>query len=225
MQDPIQAPVSSDPQTPAPRGMRKRWLALLVVIGAVAGTALAFVPQAIEWWRHDDMAPLERPWINAPFITTPMDVVDQMLEAAEVQEGEMLYDLGCGDGRIAIVAAEKYGCRSKGFDIDPDRIRDSRANAKNRGVEDRVTFEQKDVLTLDLSEADVVALYLLPRYVEKLLPAFENLRPGARIVSHDFHVEGWTADREIRYTSAEDNQLHRIFVWIAPITPPRETEP
>ncbi len=213
------SPAPTEPQWSGRQGLGPRRIILLVAVGAVLGTLFALAPQMLRHWGLDPK-PLERPWVNAPYITTPMDVVDQMLLAAEVKEGEVLYDLGCGDGRIAVVAAEKFGCRSKGFDIDPDRIRESRENARNRGVADRATFEQKDVLTLDLSEADVVAFYLLPRYLEKLLPEFQKLRPGTRIVSHDFTLDDWPADREIRYTSAEDNQLHRIFVWVAPITPP-----
>jgi ribosomal protein L11 methylase PrmA len=116
--------------------------------------------------------------------------VDKMLELAEVKKSDVVYDLGCGDGRIPVTAAKKYGCKSWGFDVDPERIKDSLANVKKNGVEDLVTIEKKDIFTLDLSKANVITLYLLPSLNVKLIPQLEKLKDGSRIVSHDFDMRG-----------------------------------
>ena len=216
-------PGSSEPAQDPSRTSR-RWPIVKVALFLLAAAgASAWATWQLKHWENDGTA-LDRPWINAPFITTPMDVVNEMVKAADVKESDLLYDLGCGDGRIAIVAAEKTGCRSMGFDIEAARIEESRANAKTRGVEDRTAFELRDVFTLDFHDVDVVAFYLLPRYMQKLMPQFQQLRPGARVVAHDFGIDGVKPDREIHFTSAEDQQMHRIFVYIAPINPPPAKE-
>src|SRR6187399_1520097 len=120
------------------------------------------------------------------YVPTPEPVVDRMLELAAVDEDDIVYDLGCGDGRIVITAAQRYGVKAWGFDIDPVRVAEARANAKAAGVEDLVTIEQKDIFTLDLSPASVVTLYLLPELNVRLIPQLAQLEPGSRIVSHDF---------------------------------------
>jgi SAM-dependent methyltransferase len=194
---------------------------LLLIFVALVAAGSSYATRELREWSVDP-TPLNRPWNNAPYIQTPMSVVEKMLEAAEVKESDVLYDLGCGDGRIAIVAAEKYGCRSAGFDIDPDRIRDSRANAETRGVQNLTTFEERDVFTLDLSQCDVAAMYLLPRYMTRLVPQFQAMRPGSRIVAHDFGIEGIPPDQTIKVT--EDGADHYIKVWIAPLKVPEEVQ-
>jgi SAM-dependent methyltransferase len=166
---------------------------------------------------HQDTAPLERPQVNAPFVRTPEEVVDQMLELARPQENELLYDLGCGDGRIVVHAAEKYRCRAVGFDIDPERVSEARENARRHGVEDRVTIQEQDIFTLDLSQADIVTLYLLPRLNEKLIPQLERLKPGARVVSHDFDLPGVVPEETVEFTNAEGERTRVLYLWVAPL--------
>jgi ribosomal protein L11 methylase PrmA len=191
----------------------------LLIALAVVGGGAALARWGIQHWTFDP-TPLKQPWNDAPYITTPMDVVEKMLEVAEVRQGDVLYDLGCGDGRIAVTAAEKYGCRSSGFDIDPERIRDSLENARRRGVEDLTTFEQRDVFTLDLSEVDVAAMYLLPRFMTRLVPQFNQMRPGSRIVAHDFAIAGIPPDKEVKMISQEDGKEHTVYLWITPLQEP-----
>lgn len=128
----------------------------------------------------------------APYVPTPQLVVDRMLELAEVTSRDVVYDLGCGDGRIVITAAKKYGARGVGIDIDPDRIREAEANAKMAGVEKLVIFVRQDAMTVDVSPASVVTLYLLSSSNLKLRPRLtKQLKPGSRIVSHAFSMGDW----------------------------------
>jgi ribosomal protein L11 methylase PrmA len=129
----------------------------------------------------------------------------------------LLYDLGCGDGRIVVTAAKKYGCRAIGYDIDPQRIEESRENVEQNNVGHLVSIEHKDIFTLDLSRANVITLYLLPELNVKLIPQLEKLKPGSRIVSHDFDMEGVKPDEVIQFTSEEDGGEHEIYLWTAPL--------
>ena len=132
----------------------------------------------------------------APYIPTPQEVVNRMLELAEVTTTDIVYDLGSGDGRIPITAAKRYGARGVGIDFDPQRIAESNANARREGVTDRVEFILGDVLQADVSEATVVTLYLLSSSNIKLRPILtRQLSPGTRIVSHAFDMGDWLADR------------------------------
>ncbi len=155
------------------------------------------------------------------YVPTPQKVVDKMLAVAKVGKGDVLYDLGCGDGRIVVTAAKELGIEGFGFDVDPRRIRESRQNAKKAGVEHLATFEQKDIFTVDLSRATVVTLYLLPELNVKLIPQLEKLKPGARIVSHDFDIEGvqwekcWTVVAKA-HRSPYDRE-HYVYLWKTPL--------
>src|SRR5580765_5630025 len=123
------------------------------------------------------------------FLPTPQNVVDAMLTLAHVTPADVVFDLGSGDGRIPITAATKYGARGVGVEIDPDRIREATANLARAGVADRVTFLNQDLFETDLRSATVVTLFLLPSLNQRLIPKFrQQLRPGARIVSHHFHM-------------------------------------
>ena len=148
---------------------------------------------------------------------TPNNVVKKMLDLANVGKGDVVYDLGCGDGRIVVLAAKTRGARGKGYDIDPERIKESRENAKTHQVEKLVTFEQKDIFGLDLSGASVVTLYLLPRLNARLIPQLEKMKPGSRIVSHEFDMEGVTPDKTLTVLSKEDNEKHRLYLWTVPL--------
>jgi SAM-dependent methyltransferase len=150
------------------------------------------------------------------FVPTPQDVVDKMLEIAKVQKTDVLYDLGCGDGRIVATAAKKYGCQAVGYDIDPIRIEESLDTVKLSGVEQLVKIEQRDIFTLDLSPANVVTLYLLPELNVKLIPQLKKLKPGSRIVSHDFRMKGVKPDMMVRL-SGDDGKTHKVFLWTTPL--------
>lgn len=146
------------------------------------------------------------------YVPTPHQIVDRMLDAANVRMGDVVYDLGCGDGRMVIAAAKKYSTRGYGVDLDPRRIREARANAKKAGVEHLVTFEVGDMFETDISEATVVLLYLLPELNKRLKPKLlSELRPGARVVSHDWDMgKDWPPDREIKLGTSG------IYLWRIP---------
>jgi precorrin-6B methylase 2 len=153
----------------------------------------------------------------APYVPTPPDVVERMLQLARVTTSDVVYDLGCGDGRIPITAAVKYRARGVGIDIDPKRIEESRANAKAAGVEHLVEFRLEDVLKSDVSGATVVTLYLLSSSNAKLQPALKaQLRPGARIVSHAFSMgREWPADKVEQFTSDRGDEV-TLYLWTIP---------
>jgi SAM-dependent methyltransferase len=151
----------------------------------------------------------------APFLPTPMCVVDKMLELADVDDNDIVYDLGCGDGRIVIAAAKKYGARGVGLDIYPQWIKKSQTNAKKAGVESSVEFRLEDAMSADISEATVVALYLLPESNDLLRPMLEKqLKPGALIVTHNYHISGWS-DKEVCVETLKDSfgKEHTVFVY------------
>jgi cyclopropane fatty-acyl-phospholipid synthase-like methyltransferase len=133
---------------------------------------------------------------EVPFVPTPPEVVDRMLEMAQVKPGDVIYDLGSGDGRIIIRAAQRYGVRGVGIEIDADLVQKARDNAFKEKVEDLVEFRMQDALTVDVSPATVVTLYMLPEFNAKLRPIFDKeLKPGSRVVSHDFEIQGWVPDK------------------------------
>lgn len=162
----------------------------------------------------EELKPIRTP--DVIYVPTPYDVVDKMLELAKVKKGDVVYDLGCGDGRIVVTAAKKYGVKAVGFDIDPQRIKEARENVKKNRVEDLVRIEEKDIFTLDLRDATVITLYLLPRLNVKLIPQLEKLKPGCRIVSHDFDMEGVIPDKVVHFKSANGHE-HTIYLWTTPL--------
>jgi SAM-dependent methyltransferase len=156
----------------------------------------------------------DRPASQVPYVPTPADVVDRMLALANVSSSDVVYDLGCGDGRIVVAAAKKYGARAVGFDIDPDRIRESEANAKAAGVEHLVSFKQQDILTVDLSPASVVTLYLLSEWNLRLRPALTSqLKPGSRVVSHAFTMGDWEPEKTEVFTDSGGSP-RSLYRWI-----------
>ncbi len=152
------------------------------------------------------------------YVPTPQEVVDKMLELARVTKDDLVYDLGCGDGRIVVTAAKKYGCKAVGFDVAKKRIQESLENVKKNNVGDLVEIQQKDIFTLDLSKANVITLYLLPELNVKLIPQLEKLKPGSRIVSHDFDMEGVKPDQVVEVkSSGESWNEHTIYLWTTPL--------
>ena len=140
----------------------------------------------------------------APYVPTPQDVVERMLALAGVTKNDVVYDLGCGDGRIPIAAARMYGARGVGVDIDPERIAEANANAKAAGVEHLVTFRLQDAMKTDVSPATVVTTYLLTASNLKLRPLLTaQLKPGSRIVAHSFGFGDWTPEKADSFTDAE----------------------
>jgi tRNA G37 N-methylase Trm5 len=151
------------------------------------------------------------------YVPTPNEVVDKMFELADIRPGEVVYDLGCGDGRIPVLASKKYGVRSWGFDINPVRVKESLENVQKNNVQHLVTIKQQDIFELDLSKADVITLYLLPRLNVKLIPQLDKLKPGCRIVSHDFNMEGVRPKREINFRPSDGSREHRVYLWVTPL--------
>jgi len=150
------------------------------------------------------------------WVPTPQPVVDRMLELAKVTKNDVLYDLGCGDGIIVVTAAKKVGCKAVGFEIYPPRVRLSRENVKKNGVEGLVTIKQADIFKQDLSPASVITLYLLPSLNVKLIPQLEKLKPGSRIVSHDFAMEGVKPDR-VEQVRVPGGREHTVYLWTTPL--------
>lgn len=172
------------------RGMI-RVICVLIAVAAAAPAAAQF--------RYD-----------VPYVPTPPVVVEEMLRLANVGPADFVIDLGSGDGRILIAAAEKFGARGVGVDLDPDRIEESVYGAQLAGVSDRVAFQQQDLFKFDISRASVVTMYLLPSVNLKLRPRLlSELKPGTRIVSHDFDMQDWQPDRK---STVRKN----VFFWIVP---------
>jgi precorrin-6B methylase 2 len=157
----------------------------------------------------------QEPASLAPYVPTPYDVVNRMLELAGVTKDDVVYDLGCGDGRIVITAAARFGARGVGIDYDPERIAEANANAERAGVQDLVTFIEQDAMQVDVSEATVVTLYLLSSSNRKLRPILtRQLRPGSRIVSHAFRMGDWDPT-ETKHFDDERGNARTIYLWRA----------
>jgi hypothetical protein len=176
--------------------MRRRAAALLTLAAMLAAPAAA----AQNWTTIDVL-----------YVPTPLDVVEEMLRMARVGKGDVLYDLGSGDGRIPVAAAKKFGIRATGIDIDPERIREAEGNASAAGVGALVRFRQEDLFKADFRDATVVTLYLQPHLNLRLRPRLRSeLRPGTRIVSHQFDMGDW------RPEETWERGGHRIFLWTVP---------
>lgn len=167
------------------------WLITLVPLVMIAAVIVAMT--------QDGARRPERK-LDVWYVPTTTEVVNRMLDMADIGPLDVVYDLGCGDGRIVIAAAKQYGARGVGVDLDPARIREARANAKAAGVEKLVTFRVEDLFKTDLTEATVVALYLLPELNRRLIPKlFAELPDGARVVSHDWDMgKDWPADEYVK---------------------------
>jgi len=148
---------------------------------------------------------------DVPYVPSPPEVVEAMLKLAEVKKTDTVYDLGCGDGRIVIAAAEKYQAHGVGIDINPERIKEAEENARKAGVSDRVKFIEKNLFEADIRPATVVTLYLLPDVNLRLRDRLRNeLKPGTRVVSHSFNMGDWAPDKQIEVNSRS------VYLWIIP---------
>ncbi len=183
-----------------------------VLIGLFTLCALvaprAALAQEFPWEQY-------KSW-DVPFVPTPHEVVKEMLRMARIKPGDLLYDLGCGDGRIVIAAAKTYGIRAIGIDIDPVRISESVANAAEAGVSGKVKFIQKDLFESDFSDASVITMYLLTSVNLRLRPKLlSELRPGTRLVSHRFEMGEWTPD-ETSSAEFDGNDSRLVYFWVVP---------
>ena len=159
------------------------------------------------------------PMANDPYVPTPQRVVDAMLAMAQIDSDDVIYDLGCGDGRMVVTAVKDFGAKQGvGVDIDPERIAESRENAEEADVADKTEFIEASFFDVDFSDATVMALYLLPDTLEKLRPEFEaQLEPGTRIVTHDFRIAGWEPVAEKQVPTPEDAvSSGTIYLWEVP---------
>jgi len=174
------------------------------LIGILAATTLIMLSQAGVQQKKPEV----------PYVPTPEEVVEEMLRIARVGKADVLYDLGCGDGRIVITAAKKFGCRGVGIDIDPQRIKESRENAIKEGVSDRVQFYQMDLFEADIGEATVVTLYLLSKVNLRLRPKlFKELNPGTRVVSHAFNMGNWEPDASSSVRTSDYLSEYIVDYW------------
>ena len=176
-----------------------------LLLSAAAGAGLSLSPLRFAL-AQDAAVP---PKLDVPFVPTPQEVVDRMLALAKVGKTDMLYDLGCGDGRIVITAAKQFGAHGVGIDLNPERIAEAHANAKKAGVDGRVTFRQANLFETDLSPASVVSLYLLPDVNLKLRPRlWSQLKPGSRVVSHAFDMgPEWPPEQTV------DADGRTLYLW------------
>lgn len=160
----------------------------------------------------DEVVPDE---LDVPYVPTHQSVVDEMLTMAEVKGTDVLYDLGSGDGRIPITAAKRFGTRGVGVDLNPVRVREANKNAEDAGVTDKVRFIQGDLFEQDFSEASVVTLYLLPEVNMKLRPKILEMKPGTRVVSHNYDMGDWKPEKSKTIKTPEGG-THYVYFWRVP---------
>jgi SAM-dependent methyltransferase len=221
-----------------PEPVRRRWWARRPAAGAVLlGAALLFgvavdavasapkeegspapVPRKPEVLQETTVfaaVPAKTP--DVVYVPTPQPVVDKMLELVKPKKNDLVYDLGCGDGRIVVTAAKRFGTKAIGFDIDPVRVAEARENVKRNKVEHLVTIEERDIFTVDLSPANVVTLYLLPRLNVRLIPQLEKLKAGSRVVSHDFDMKGVQPERIVKVRPKGGDRDHTVYLFAVPL--------
>lgn len=191
-------------------------------VGATPGATSAKADPPSAPPSSADAGPEESAALDIIYVPTPQKVVDKMLEVAKVTKSDVVYDLGCGDGRIVVSAAKKLGARGLGFDLDPERIKEANENVKGANVGALVSIKQENVFSVDLTPATVVTLYLLPEINVKLIPQLEKLKPGSRIVSHDFDMVGvtyedwWTVIAQ-DHVDKSKNREHYVYLWNTPL--------
>lgn len=151
------------------------------------------------------------------YVGTPYDIVSQMLHMADVKKDDIIVDLGCGDARMLVLAAQKYGTKGIGYEIDPVMVRESRKNAEKNNVSELVEIIQADIFKVDISDTDVLPIYLLPEMNLKLVPQFETLKPGSRLVFHNYDLSGYIHDKKVEIISNEDNSSHTLWLYTTPL--------
>ena len=190
-------------------------------LSALAAASLLLVTPVGVYAIEPSFAPtqaLTGDSLDVPYVPTPQSVVDKMLDIAKVTGEDYLIDLGSGDGRIPIAAAKRFGAKGMGVDIDAARVQEAKTNAVNARVEDKVEFRKQDLFETDLSKATVLTMYLLPRVNLQLRPRILNeLKPGTRVVSHNFDMGDWKPDQKIKVDG------RTIYLWIVPERGPYPT--
>ncbi|MGI8978014.1 MAG: SAM-dependent methyltransferase [Pirellulaceae bacterium] len=198
-------------------------------LAALLATGILLTVAAVGAWMMGDRysrhskslgTVTDRIGLNAPFITSPDAVVEQMVEMADLKPDDVAYDLGCGDGRIIITAALKTGCHGVVYDIDPERVAEARRNVKLHGVEHLVEIRQQDIFTVDLSDGQVVFMYVLPWMTRKLIPQLRQMQPGSRIISHQFNLGDepeLSPEKTVTIRVEGDTSSHYVHRWITPL--------
>ena len=185
---------------------RHRMLAAALLVLASIGVVVVVGAQS--------PTPTTKP-LDVPYVPTKEPIVDRMLQMAKVKPGDVLYDLGCGDGRIVITAAKRFGIRGVGIDIDPQRIAEAQDNARKAGVADRVKFIEGDLFDADIRDATVMTLYLLPDVNLRLRPKLlSDLKPGTRIVSHNYDMGDWKPAKSLTVKLPDGD--HYVYFWVVP---------
>lgn len=188
--------------------MKRQALVISRRSAILGASALIAAPAII---RRADAQTEPTPRLDVPFVPTPQEVVDKMLELAKVQKTDFLIDLGSGDGRIPVTAAQKFGVRALGVDINPQRIKEANERAQTAGVTKLVEFRQQDLFQTDISQADVLTMYLLPSVNLKLRPKIlSDMKPGSRVVSHAFNMGDWKPEQEVTVDG------RTVLMWTVP---------
>ncbi len=208
--------------TPIPRKLLGALLLAALTGGLFAQTN---APRTTGVAPSESSAPAKKP--DVVFVPTRPEVVKRMLEMAEIRTNDILYDLGCGDGRIVVAAAKQYGIKAVGVDIDPQRIKESLENVRTNNVAHLVTIKQGDVFELDFHEATVVTLYLLPELNVRLMPKLAKLKPGSRIISDEFDMKGAKPKEVVHLDQSQDQSQedydqasqNTLYKWVVPWDP------
>jgi SAM-dependent methyltransferase len=184
-----------------------RALAVLLGLALLGGCARPPAPAGVE---------AERAFAGL-WVPSPPEVITAMLELAAIRPADVVYDLGSGEGEIVIEAARRYGVRAVGVELDHERVENAQKNAVAAGVTDRVTFIERDLFEVDIGEATVVTLYLFPALMQRLQPKLlRELKPGTRIVSHDFRLPDWPPERTVEVSL---DRIRRVYLWTVPSRP------
>ncbi len=174
--------------------------------------SICLSPQLV-WGAEEE--PKKTP--DCVYVPTPHDIVEAMLRMADIQKADVVYDLGCGDGRIVVQAAKKRGCKGVGFEIVPELAHQARENARKNKVAHLVQIKEEDLFKVDFKEATVLPVYLLPDMLKQLKPKLAKLKPGTRIVSHDYRIEGVASDKEVTMVSKESGAEHILILYTLPL--------